>query len=180
MSDKYQQTILAVDEKGEFTEYIPRMVGHTGEGKRHLAITVLIYNDKGEVLLQKRKHKVFDDIWDITGATHPIHKEDGVDESLEESTLRCLKTEWGIESVNLKDYGAFPYFAKYDEYCENEYCYILVGEYSGEIRLNPDEGYSHKWMGKGDFLEDIDKSPQNYTPWAVEAVKLLKAKGFFS
>ena len=41
------QIILVSDEKGNFTgEYIPKEMGHTGLGKRHLAITVLIYNKK--------------------------------------------------------------------------------------------------------------------------------------
>jgi isopentenyl-diphosphate Delta-isomerase len=88
------QIILACDDNGKFIEYIPKMVGHTGDGRRHLAITVLLYNSKGEVLLQRRKHKVFDNIWDFTGSTHPLHKEDGKDESLEEATLRFLKVEY--------------------------------------------------------------------------------------
>ena len=48
---------MAVDDQGKFLEYIPKEVGHTEQGRRHLAITVLLYNSKGEVLLQKRKHK---------------------------------------------------------------------------------------------------------------------------
>lgn len=80
------QIILACDDQGNFTgEYIPKEVGHTGNGKRHLAITVLLYNNQGQVLLQRRKHQVFDDIWDITGATHPLHTDDE-DESLKQAT----------------------------------------------------------------------------------------------
>jgi len=59
-----EQIILGADEKGKFTgEYFPNSVGHTGEGKPHLAITVQIYNSKGELLLQKRKHKIFNNIF---------------------------------------------------------------------------------------------------------------------
>jgi len=121
-----KQIILAVDEDGKFSgEYIPKEVGHTGEGKRHLAITVLLYNNKGQVLLQKRKHKIFDNIWDITGATHPLHADAG-DESLEEATRRCLKIEWGIREIRkIRVIGSFNYFAKYGKYCENEHCAIL-------------------------------------------------------
>lgn len=174
------QIILAVDEKGKFRgEYIPKSVGHTGEGRRHLAITVLLYNSKGQVLLQKRKHKVFDNIWDITGATHPLHREDGSDESLEEATRRCLKTEWGIREIGeIRVIGSFNYFAPYHtvqgEYCENERCAILVGEYNGPLNLNPEVGYEYKWMEKQEFLKDIEANPQNYTPWAVKAVKIIK------
>jgi isopentenyldiphosphate isomerase len=51
------QIILAVNDKGEFSgEYVPKEQGHTGEGKRHLAISVLLFDLKGEVLPQERKH----------------------------------------------------------------------------------------------------------------------------
>jgi isopentenyl-diphosphate Delta-isomerase len=173
------QMILACDDNGVFQEYIPRAVGHTGNGRRHLAITVLIYNSKGEVLLQKRKHKVFDNIWDLTGATHPVHTDNG-DETLEECTLRCLLDEYGIKGVKLENKGAFNYFEKYNELCENEHCYLLVGEYTGEVYLNPEAGYMYKWMDKKEFLEDIEKNPDKYTPWAIESVKLLKEEGFFN
>ncbi|MEK7617504.1 MAG: NUDIX domain-containing protein [Patescibacteria group bacterium] len=171
------QIILACDDNGKFLEYIPKEVGHTGKGRRHLAITVLLYNSKGQVLLQRRKHEIFDNIWDLTGATHPLHQEKG-DESLEEAVLRCLEVEYGIkDKIPLKNLGFFNYFAPYrtvqGEYCENEHCAILVGEYNGPISLNPSVGYEYKWIFKKAFLEDIKQKPDNYTAWAREAVKLL-------
>ncbi len=174
------QIILAVDDKGEFKgEYIPKSVGHTGKGHRHLAISVLLYNNKGEVLLQKRKHKVFDDIWDVTGATHPLHRPDGTDETLEESTLRCLQREYNIDHVDLKNYGMFDYYAEYGDLCENEHCAILTGEYNGPLSLNDEVGYGYKWMDKNEFLKDIQANPSFYSPWAIPAVKLLKEQNFF-
>lgn len=168
------QIILAVDSSGKFLEYIPKAVGHTGAGKRHLAITVILQNSQSQVLLQKRKHKIFDNIWDLTGATHPLHREDGSDESLEEATWRCLEVEYGItEKIPLKNSGFFNYFKKYGEFCENEHCAIMIGEYNGALRLNPASGYEYKWMDKADFLKDIAANPQNYTPWAIEGVKVL-------
>lgn len=167
------QTILAVNDRGKFLEYIPKEVGHQGVGRRHLAITVLLYNSKGQVLVQKRKHKIFDNIWDLTGATHPLHK-DRRDESLEDAAWRCLEVEYGIKKkIPLKNLGFFNYFAKYGKNCENEHCALLLGEYNGSIKLNPKVGYEYKWMDKVKFLEDIQKHSKNYTPWAKEAVRLL-------
>ncbi len=169
------QIILACDEAGAFEEYIPKEVGHTGVGRRHQAIAVLLHNDKAEVLLQRRKHQVFDNIWDITGATHPLHKEDGRDETLEEATRRCLKDEWDIKEIGeLREVGVYNYFARYNGFCENEYCHLLTGEYNGDFKLNPEIGYEYKWIKKGDFLEDIGKNPQKYSPWAVKAAELLE------
>lgn len=168
--------IIVCDDQGSPTgEYVPREVGHTGEGKHHLAITVLIYNSKGEVLLQKRKHKRFDGLWDLTGATDLYHFEDGKNETYDEATLRCLKKEWGIGEIRgIREIRGFNYFAKWGEFCENEFCMMMVGEYDGEINMDPSVGYEYRWIDKNKFLKDIEKNPQNYTPWAIEGVKVLK------
>ncbi len=174
--------IIVCDDSGNKTgEYIPREVGHTGEGKHHLAITVLLINNKRQVLLQERKHKRFDKLWDLTGATDLYRFEGNKDETYEEATLRCLKKEYGIEKVdNLENLGGFNYFAKWGQYCENEFCVMMVGEYDAEVNLSLEAGYSYKWVNKEDFLKDIETNPQNYTPWAIEGVKVLKEKGFFN
>ncbi len=176
MNRQDNQTILACDDEGKFDgEYLPKLVGHTGKGQRHLAITVLLENSKGEVLLQRRKHKIFDDIWDLTGATHPLHLEDH-DEDFIEATERCLEREYGIPrgEVKLQNLGAFNYFAQYqDGLCENEHCAIMVGNYDGDIKLNDEAGYGYKWIDKNKFLKDIKENPNNYSPWAIEGVKLL-------
>ncbi len=178
------QIILVVDDDGKFLEYIPKKVGHTGVGKRHLAITVLLQNSRGQVLLQKRKHKIFDNIWDLTGATHPLHRQDGSDETLEEATWRCLEDEFGIkEKIPLKNLGFFNYFAPYHtvqgDFCENEHCAVMVGGYDREIKMNPEAGYEYKWMDQAGFLKDVALNSQNYTPWGVAGTKVLKERGFF-
>lgn len=168
------QFIIACSDQGKFLEYIPKEVGHTGQGRRHLAITVLLYNSKGQVLLQKRKHRIFDNIWDLTGATHPLHNDRG-DETLEQASWRCLEVEYGVkDKIPLKNLGFFNYFSKYGKFCENEYCAMMVGEYNGPLNLNPEAGYEYKWMAKKDFLVDLAKNPQNYTPWAREGAKILE------
>ena len=168
------QIILACDDNGKFLEYIPKEIGHRGEGRRHLAITVLLYNSKNQVLLQKRKHQIFDGIWDI-GATHPLHLE-GRDESLEEAAKRCVKDEFGIDNIDFENLGAFNYFAKDKDNCENEHCLLLVGQYDGEVSLNQEAGYEYKWMEKGEFLKDMEQNPQNYSAWVNKALKIFERR----
>lgn len=178
-----KQIILACDDKGNFLEYIPKEVGHTGEGRRHLAITVLIYNNKGQVLLQKRKHKVFDNIWDFTASTHPLHKQNGSNESLEEALKRALKDEYDIDNITIQKAGEFNYFAPYHtvqgDLCENEHDHLFIGEYNGEVNLNPDVAYEFKWVDKKEVLEDMEKNPHKYSAWSKMGLKILKQAGFF-
>ncbi len=176
------QIILACDDSGNFLEYISKEVGHTGKGKRHFAISVFVYNSNGEVLLQKRKHQVFDDIWDMTASTHQLRREDGTNETDEEATIRALKREYNINPEKLKNLhkvGTINYFAQYGNYCENEHDIILIAEYNDEINLNLEVGYEYKWMRKKEFVQDIENNPKTYTPWTYECLNLLKEVGFF-
>jgi len=170
------QIIQAVDNEGKFLRYVSKEEAHKGEGIHHLAITVFIFNSKGELLLQKRKHKVFDNFWDNTASTHQLHLKDR-DETDEESTLRALKNEYGIENVELKNLGGFNYFEKIGALCENEFCKLLVGTYEGKIKLNPEVGYSYKWIPKKDFIKELEEKPEEYTPWCKVAAKILEEKG---
>ncbi len=174
------QVIIVCDDWGNPTgEYIPKEQGHTGKGRRHLAVCVLLENSKGEVLLQRRKHKIFDNIWDVSGATNNLHRKDGFDETFEEAAQRCLEEEYGVKGLDLKVMGSFNYFAKYGELCENEHCAIVIGKYNGEIKPNPQDTYEIKWVHKEEFLKDIEDNPVKYSRWSRKGVKILKEKGFF-
>jgi isopentenyl-diphosphate delta-isomerase len=176
------QILMACDDAGRFTgQYVRRDLAHTGDGHRHLAVALLLYNSQGDLLLQRRKHAVFDDVWDITGATHPLRLAGGQDEPLEDAALRCLRYEYGIDRVRLTDVGAFTYFAKDPGgfHCENEHCTLYIGEFDGPVRLNDDVGYSCKWVSKAFLLEDMAAAPERYAPWALLSIDLLQQTGFF-
>jgi len=174
------QVVLLCDERGRFRdEYAAKEIAHSGDGLRHLAITILLYNWQGQVLLQRRKHRIFDDVWDFTAATHLLHGEDGSDETVESAATRCLLREYRLSGVETRAYGAFAYFARYGSLCENEHCTVLVAECNGGFSLNREVGYDSRWMDKARFLRDVEQHPEAYSPWAVEGVKALKADGFF-
>lgn len=175
------QVILGCDEQGNFSgEYMPRMEGHTGTGKRHIGITILLVNNKEEVLLQKRKHMVFDNVWCFSADTHPLHKTDGTDETIEEAAKRCLRVEYDIRSgMDFNRLGSYDYAAVDGKLCENEHCLLLVGKYDGELHLNPLVGYEYRWLSKVDFLKDFQQNPAQYAPWVKGGLDILKEKNFF-
>lgn len=171
------QIISAVDGSGKFLRYVSKNDAHKEEGIHHLAITVFIFNSRGDVLLQKRKHKIFNNFWDNAASTHQLHLE-GKDETDEEATLRTLKREYEINQVGLINLGGFNYFEKDEDYCENEFCKLLVGTYDGPIKLNPDVGYLYKWITKENFLKELANNPKGFTPWCKIAAGILKEKKF--
>jgi len=169
-----EQTLILVDDKDNILDYAPRSECHTGKGKRHRAFVILLYNKDKKILLQHRKHKLFDKFWDLTAASHPLHV-DGKNESYIESASRCLKDEWGIENIELKKIGAFNYFKEYGDRCENEFCALIVGEYDEELDMNPEVAYGFRWVSFEQLLSEIKENPEIFTQWLKEAVKVLRS-----
>lgn len=171
----FEQQLILVDKNDNFLgKYAPKSKCHSGNGLHHRAFTTMILNKKDEVLLQKRKHKLWDNFWDLTNS-HPLHREDGTDETYEEAAQRCLKREWGIE-ILVKKLFAFNYFSQYkNNLCENEYCLFMVGQYDEEPHPNTEVAHEYKWMPLDKLLKDIKIHSQEYTPWLIKALEELEA-----
>lgn len=170
------QKLLLVDQNDNFQGYALREECHSGQGKRHRAFATLLFDSQNRVTLQRRKHLLFDNLWDVTVCSHNIHLKEG-DESYQQASDRAFKKEMGIGHVPIKKVGAFNYFAKDGPNCENECCAVLVGRYNGEYAPNKDEVYEIKQIGFEEFVKDAAATPDKYTPWAVLAVGELKKVG---
>ncbi len=170
--------IILVSKNDKKLGYTSLEEGHTGRGKRHRAFVTLLFNSKNQVLLQKRKHRLFDSFWDFTAISHPLKNGKG-EESYQEASDRALAKEMGIGHVDVKKIGAFNYFAREGKNCENEYCAILVGNYDGVYRQNAKEIYQSGWVDFGKFKQDLRKNPKKYTPWARLAVNKLPKTNLF-
>lgn len=168
-----EQTLIVVNEKDNILGYAPRSECHTGKGRRHRAFVILLYDKDGKILLQHRKHKLFDKTWDLAGASHPLHIENR-DEDYAEAASRCLKVEWEIEDIELENIGAFNYFKEDDKNCENEYCALIVGKYDGKIKINPKVAYGFRKISLKKLFSEIEKNSEAFTPWLIEAVKTLR------
>ena len=162
-------TVILVDENDNKLGYDKKEVCHMGNGKHHRAIAIFIFNEKGQTLLQRRKHKRFDNVWDTAGATDVLHI-DGHDESYEESGSRCMKKEWNTD-VKLEKLFGFNYFEKYKDMCENEFCMMLAGRADESIEFNSEVAYGSKWISMEELAWDVENNPQDYTPWAIIAVE---------
>ncbi len=164
-----------VDENDRFTgEYKEKELCHRGKGIHHRAFVVCLFNDKGEILLQLRKHKRWDKFWDVSAISHVLHLPTH-DESYEEAARRSMKEEVGVGNISLKKVGGFNYFAEYkNNMCENEYCAVFTAHYTGDIMPNTSILYEYKWMKKEQFIEDCLINSALYTPWAILTAKELE------
>jgi len=160
-----QQLILVDDYDNFLGEYASKEACHFGSGLHHRAFTVMLLNQKKEVLLQNRKHR----LWDLTNS-HPIHKSDGGDETYEQAIKKCLNREWGIKVFVNKIFG-FNYYAPLGNHCENEYCAFFAGEHNGKVFPNPEVAYGYKWIPIKELVEEIKKKSRGFTPWAVRTIE---------
>lgn len=165
------QVVILVDKKDKFLGRTTWERAHFGQGKRHRGFVVLLFDREGNVYLQKRKHRVFDGLWDFTAISHPHHV-GKKEESLGEAALRSLKNEMGIGKVELKSVGAFVYTARDGEWCENEYCHVLTGKFDGKFKPNEKFVYDAKKIPFESFVAEVKKSPKKFTPWVVKAVPI--------
>ncbi len=94
-----------VNEKGEVIGKAPRSECHGNPALVHRAVHVLVFNKKGELLLQLRnKDKdIQPGKWDTSVGGHL-----GVGESYEQAALREMAEELGIEPPELKYLYDYP------------------------------------------------------------------------
>jgi len=170
------ENLILVDDKDNLLGYASRQTCHTGRGRRHRAFVTLIFDENNRVLLHRRRHKLFDGLWDMTAISHPL-RINGQNETYQKASDRALFKEMGIAHVPIEKISAFNYFARDGENCENEYCAILVGHYDGDIKPNKNEVYEIEQVAFENFIKDVEKNPQKYTPWAkIAAKQLTKSK----
>jgi len=170
------ETLVMVDNEDNVLGREPRQICHEGYGKAHRAISTLIFNHKGEVLLQQRskQKQLWPGYWDVSCATH-VHPE----ETYESAGERRLPQELGF-ARELEYLAKFQYQINYTpNSSENEMCALLLGKYDGAIKSNGNEIKDYKWIRLDDLVYDISANPEKFTPWlklSLEELQKNRAK----
>ncbi len=138
----------------------------------HRAFSVFIFNNKHELLLQKRALSKYHSggLWTNTCCSHPRPGE-----VTGHAALRRLKEEMGFET-NLSEAFSFIYQTSFDNgLTENEFDHVFVGVYEGEeININPEEVASFTYKSLDEIETSMQKDPEKYTVWFQIAFPKLK------
>ncbi len=132
------------------------------EGRLHRAFSVFVFNDKGELLLQKRSAQKYHSggLWANTCCSHPRPGE-----GLLEAAHRRLREEMGFD-CHLKKLFSFVYKVPFGNgLTEHEYDHVLFGIYPQSPEPNPSEVDSWKWISLSELGVDIKKNPETYSYW---------------
>ena len=184
-SDAEQATLMAeavicVAEDDTVIGPMSKLETHQGAGHYHRAFSVLLFNSKGEMLLQQRSaDKVtFPNVWANACCSHPLHSQEEMETEnamgVKRAAVRKLEQELGIDpsTVSTDDMvfmTKMRYAARMNhEWIEREVDHILVMCADLEINPNPNEVANIMWVNH-DELEAmlIEERPpeQAIAPW---------------
>lgn len=138
------------------------------KGLLHRAFSVLVFNSKGELMLQKRAKTKYHSggLWTNTCCSHPR-----VDENLIDAGKRRLIEEMGIKAQPEFLYK-FIYKAHLDKnLIEHELDHVFTATYDGQPTLNKDEAEDWKFVCMTQLKQDITQNPDQYTEWFKLIVK---------
>ena len=156
-----KENVILVDEKDNQVGLMPKLEAHE-KGLLHRAFSIFIFNNKYQLLLQKRAVSKYHSggLWTNTCCSHPKEGEDTLS-----AAIRRLNEEMGIKTSLRKVYD-FIYRAEVgNSLIEHEFDHILLGVYNGIPKINPDEVDEWKWISIAELCIDIQKNPEKYTVW---------------
>src|SRR5207247_51961 len=63
---------------------------------KHAGITIACLDQSERILIQHRRHRIFDRVWSLSGDTHPRKYGSRRVESLSEAARRCAREDLGV------------------------------------------------------------------------------------
>ncbi len=169
-----QNYLILVNKNDKITGFEEKSRCHSLKGFLHRAFSIFIFNKRGELLFQQRSRykPLWPLFWSNSCCSHPRKGE-----QILATAKRRLQEELGF-TTNLKHIYKFYYRAEYKKIgSENEICYVLLGNYDGQVKSNPQEVNDYRWIKIAELKKDILNNPEKYTPWFKKEIKQLEKLG---
>lgn len=165
-----EEQVVVVSENDEILGLMEKMEAHEN-GILHRAFSVFLFNDKGEMLLQKRASGKYHspNQWTNAVCSHPK-----IDETYLEGAQRRLNEELGI-TANLTEKFSFIYKADVGQNLwEHELDHVFTGNYEGSFVLNNDEVSEIRYISMQQLDEEMNANPEKFTEWFKIILKEYK------
>src|SRR3989338_7327938 len=168
------QYLSVIDREDNIIGKMEKWEAHK-KGILHRAYTAILQY-KDTIILQHRKHPVFDGVYDLSFSSHQIYKDNSLqtnDEALHEGLLR----EWNIKEFeirNLKFLNKIYYKAKdkKSEFFDHEIDYIFLIEVNLMPKANLDYAYGQKMINKKNLISNIKKLKVSLAPWVEKILEM--------
>lgn len=156
-----EENVILVDENDKEIGVMEKMEAHI-QGKRHRAFSIFIFNEKGDLLLQKRAADKYHSAgkWTNTCCSHPRPGE-----TTDDAAKRRLKEEMGM-NVTVSKVFSFLYDTEImPGITEHEYDHVYVGTTDASPVLNLAEASDYRYISMKDLADELEANPNKYTKW---------------
>jgi len=164
--------VILVDENDNEIGVEEKITAHKN-AKLHRAFSIFIFNNKNELLLQKRSDEKYHSsgLWSNTCCSHPQPNKNLIEEAEQR-----LKQEMNI-NCKLEKRFSFIYKIKFENsLTENEYDHVFTGRYNDDPEPNKEEVSDWKWISLAKLKKDISINKDKYTFWLKEIMLKYSAK----
>jgi len=156
-----EEKVILVNRQDQPIGEMEKMEAHR-KGELHRAISVLVFNDRDELLLQQRALSKYHTpgLWSNTCCSHPRPGESSL-----QAASRRLQEEMGFQCTLEKSFD-FIYRADFPNgLIEHEFDHIFIGRYNEDPGINPEEAEAFRWISLGDLRKEMTETPENFTIW---------------
>lgn len=165
-----EEYVILVDENDRQTGVMEKLKAHR-EARLHRAISVFVFNDRQELLLQQRSASKYHSplLWTNTCCSHPRPGE-----AAAEAAQRRLKEEMSLD-CRLSHRFTFIYKADLDQgLTEYEFDHIFFGRTNVMPLPDPLEAAGWRYAGLDEIDADIQENPAKYTAWLMLMMEKIK------
>jgi len=155
-----KKKVILVDRRDKVLGSEEKLKAHQ-LGKLHRAFSIIVFNSRGQMMLQKRAKSKYHSggLWTNACCSHPRPGK----KLLPEARIR-LRQEMGF-SCPLKEIFSFIYKVKLGGLYEHEFDHVLVGKFDSKPDPNPKEAEEWKWTKINWLKKDVKKHPGDYAYW---------------
>jgi isopentenyl-diphosphate delta-isomerase len=160
-ADSFDDALILVDADDNAIGTAPKLAVHQ-QGLRHRAISVIVRDRQGRLLLQQRAAGKYHSpgLWTNTCCSHPRPGESTAD-----AAVRRLNEEMGF-TCPLQFLFPMPYRADVSNgLIEDEITHVFAGRFDGEPRPDPREVSDWSWRQPDELARNIEQHPDRYTVW---------------
>ncbi len=153
--------VVLVDENNKELGLKDKMEAHVS-GDLHRAVSVLLFNSQGKVLIQRRALEKYHcpGLWANTCCTHPLQNE-----TTAVAGVRRLAEEMGLES-DVEYQFSFKYKAVFESgLIEHEYDDVYFGLTDNIPQINHQEVCDYRWLDIDTLSHSVKQYPQLYAEW---------------
>lgn len=166
------ERVILVDRHDAALGTAEKQAAHVS-GALHRAFSIFVFNDAGELLLQRRSIRKYHSggLWSNTCCSHPRPGEDTA-----QAAHRRLREELGFDCP-LETACTFVYRADVGGgLIEHEYDHIFIGRYNGAPVPDEMEVEAWRWIGLPDLRLEARSRPDRFTTWFHIAFDELRAR----